>query len=221
MFQQMLDTRIRELWNLYEATGDIKHSGEKGLFRELFVRRVIESVLPHHYGVGSGIVVDKWKRQSPQLDLVIFDRRRLPPIFEENGHGIYPIDAVLRFVEVKSTLNEEGIKQFRRAVDAFDPKNANGLKMATKGYLGDGNSFYPFGVLFAYSTTLGREKIAEFKAEQTDLGTATIFVAKQSPPIANDLTLEQVVRLFLTVLLGEIESSSASRKEFSVIEWLF
>ena len=51
MFDKILDARIDELWRLYEATGEIKHSGEKGLFRELFVRKVIDSILPFHYGV--------------------------------------------------------------------------------------------------------------------------------------------------------------------------
>jgi hypothetical protein len=221
LFQQIFDTRVRDLWNLYEATGELQHSGEKGLLREIFLRRLFESVLPSQFAVGSGIVVDKWKRQSPQVDLVIFDRRRLPPIFEEHGHGIYPVDTVLRVIEVKSTLDKLGLDQFMRLAQMLNPANPEGLKIAAKGTLEGGLAYYPFAALFAYKTTLGN--ISE---TQKELGgfeglIAPICVATRSVAELPNSEMEQNIRVFLTKVLDAIEASANSRKPFSVVEWLF
>src|SRR5690349_5776689 len=96
MFQQILDARIKDLWTFYEMMGGLSHQGEKGALREAFLARVLQGVLPTHFGVGSGLIVDRWNRQSNQTDIIIYDKRSIPPFLEENGHGIYPIDAVLR-----------------------------------------------------------------------------------------------------------------------------
>ncbi|WFE69942.1 hypothetical protein P8S55_09065 [Halomonas sp. M1] len=221
MFQSILDARIRDLWNLYEATGELKHPGEKGLLREMFVKRVLESLLPPHFGVGTGIVVDKWRRQSPQVDLIIFDRRRLPPILEENGHGIYPMDAVLRVIEVKSTLDKDGLKQLGRLSNSLSPSNPDGLKMATEGNLENGRSYYPFASLFAYKSTLSN--IVESKKGIPDLVGATcpVCVITKGVDAVPNVGIEQNMRLFLTMLLAAIEASASSRKEFSISEWMF
>ncbi len=221
MFQRILDARIRDLWNLYEATGELKHPGEKGLLREMFLKRVLESLLPPHFGVGTGIVVDKWRRQSPQVDLIIFDRRRLPPILEENGHGIYPMDAVLRVIEVKSTLDKEGLRQLGRLSNSLSPSNPDGLKMATAGKLESGRSYYPFASLFAYKSTLSN--IAESKAEIPELVGATcpVCVITKGVDAVSNVGMEQSMRVFLTILLAAIEDSASSRKEFSISEWMF
>lgn len=220
MFQQLFDARVRDLWNLYEATGELKHPGEKGLLRELFLRRLIESVLPPHFGVGSGIVVDKWKRQSPQVDLVIYDRRRLPPLLEEHGHGIYPMDAVLRVIEVKSTLDRAGLEQFRTLVEMLSPSNPNGLKVATTGTLEGGQSYYPFAALFAYKTVLKNIPDTQKEIGGFEGTTAPICVATHSVSGIPNLKLEDNVRVFFTIVLEEIEASAASRKVFSLIDWL-
>jgi hypothetical protein len=80
--------KVDDLLNLYEATGDVAHRGEKGMFRELGLRKLLLYVLPPHFGVGTGLVVDAWGRQSRQTDLVIFDKRLLPPFLLEESRGI-------------------------------------------------------------------------------------------------------------------------------------
>lgn len=221
MFQDILDARIRDLWNLYEATGELKHAGQKGMLREMFLKRVLESLLPPHFGVGTGIIVDKWRRQSPQVDLIIFDKRRLPPILEENGHGIYPMDAVLRVIEVKSTLDNEGLKQLGRLSKSLDPSNPDGLKMATKGKLEDGKSYYPFASLFAYNSTLSDIAKSKNDVPELDGKTCPICVITKGMDGVPNAGKERNLRVFLTILLAAIEESASSRKEFSITEWMF
>src|SRR5689334_15487364 len=100
--------RVKHLLEMAAAIGNLEHPGEKGTLGELFLRGVIEAMLPKHFGLGSGIIVDHENRQSPQVDLIVFDTRRMPPALHEHGRGVYPIDSVLRAIEVKSTLNSGG-----------------------------------------------------------------------------------------------------------------
>tara|TARA_R110000850_G_scaffold157357_2_gene281486 strand:+ start:365 stop:1045 length:681 start_codon:yes stop_codon:yes gene_type:complete len=226
MFKKILDARIADLWNLYEATGELAHPGEKGLLRELFLRRVLESVLPPQFGVGSGVVVDKWERQSSQIDLLVYDKRRVPPFLEENGHGIYPMDSVLRVIEVKSDLTKRGLEQAKISFWLLNPENEDGLKMAAAGNLSEGRSYYPLCGIFAYSS--GLADIPSKIAEIGGLGATNpmVCVLKKGVFFKNGeshICFQGVVdaaRFFINVFLTELEATASSRKPYSLIEWL-
>jgi hypothetical protein len=65
LIQQFFDRKVDELLNLYDTTVAVSHQGEKGIFRELLIRGILGSVLPPHFGLGTGIVVDKWGVAEP------------------------------------------------------------------------------------------------------------------------------------------------------------
>ena len=152
MFRSLLDARIRDLLTFYEVSRDVSHPGEKGVLREAFLSRLLESVLPPHFGIGSGLIVDRSGRQSLQTDVIIYDRRLLPPLLEHRGHGIYPIDSVLRALEVKSNLNKAGLEQVKKQAWTLHPDNEIGLKITTPGRAGA--SQYPVVGLYAYDSDL-------------------------------------------------------------------
>lgn len=226
MFKKIFDARIKDLWNLYQATGELNHAGEKGLLRELFLRRVFETILPPHFGVGSGIIVDKWNRQSAQTDLLIYDKRLIPPLLEEHGHGIYPFDAVLRVLEVKSILNKDGLEQFKSAAWRLHPDNPDGLKTAIRGNLPEGKSYYPIVGVYAYKSVLQNlpkmiEEIGGISGSGTILCVANtgVYVDAGKHEIrSNEITLN--TRRFSTLFLHYIEDAAASREVFRLIEWL-
>ena len=178
--------------------------------------------------VWSGVIVDKWGKQSPQVDLVIYDKRLLPPILEEFGHGIYPFDSTLRIIEVKSTLQKSDLIQLHKLCESVDPKNPNGLKTAEEGNLPNGKTYYPFVSLIAYDTKISDlEKVVATTEPSLKNYIAQICVLTKgviktdAEKIIPNKDNKQNVRLFLTILLAMIESSAASRKEFSVIKWMF
>ncbi|HBN9644844.1 TPA: DUF6602 domain-containing protein [Pseudomonas aeruginosa] len=234
MFEVMFKAKVDELRSLFSATKDVGHNGEKGGFREAFVVSLLQQFLPAHYGLGSGVVVDKWGRQSPQVDIVIFDRRTLPPIFERGSRGIYPMDSVLRVVEVKSVVNGASLDQFAKLVSALDPKNPEGLKMASKGKLDDGLSYYPVCALFGFESVLGdlAKKISEHE----------ILKHKNNPIYLDDgqvcgVKFEEghflhgyrclnikgdnyALRIFIGVLFDEIEATANSRSDYKPMDWL-
>ena len=104
VLKQAIQNATENLCRSYEPTGGVAHDGEKGAFREFFVAQLIRPLLPHHYGVGSGVVVASDGAQSRQTDVLIFDRRRLPPILLAGDRGLFPIDSVLAAIEVKSEI---------------------------------------------------------------------------------------------------------------------
>lgn len=228
MFEDIFSSKVEQLWSLYKATVNVSHSGEKGSFRELFVRSLVSSMIPFHYGVGSGVVVDKWGRQSPQVDLLIYDKRLLPPLLEGVGHGIYPFDSVLRVIEVKSTLSKDDVGQLLKLCESFDPNNQYGLKMAAEGKLPGGFSNYPFVSLISYSSRVGDIK-SSVENEFPKLGDHLSQICmlekgvykSDSKSFIENVDKIQNAKIFLTILLGAIERTAMSRGDFTVVDWMF
>lgn len=226
MLSKFFDSKVRDLFELYRNTSQLDHPGEKGLLRELVVRRLLLSLLPPHFGVGTGIIVDAWERQSRQTDLIIFDRRLLPSILVEESRGIFPMDAVLRTVEVKSRLSRNNVEEAVQAASRLHPNNPEGLKMVTYGKLPGGRSNYPFASLFAFASdwNVSYEDLPDsFKKPESNLVAICVadrvFAAERMAERASP-TKEVAVRHFMTILLDKIEIDAATRKPFSVVEWL-
>ncbi|MCC8606824.1 MULTISPECIES: DUF6602 domain-containing protein [Xanthomonas] len=233
MFEEIFNARVRELWHLYGATGPLNHPGEKGAFREAFLRQLLESVLPLQYGIGSGVIVDGFGKQSPQVDLLIYDRRNFPPFYESGGHGIYPFDSVLRVIEVKSLLDKQGLEQFAKLARSIHPTNPEGLKMKGYGNLENGRSYYAFPALFAYAT-----RISHFKTDWENIsdlqGMANTVCVAHSGVITrsyegdayvtslftDERHFENNIRNFLISLLDGIEGTANSRQALKVSDWL-
>ncbi|MCE0914716.1 DUF6602 domain-containing protein [Pseudomonas sp. NMI760_13] len=234
MFEVMFKAKVDELRSLFLATKDVSHNGEKGSFREAFVVSLLQQFLPAHFGLGSGVVVDKWGRQSPQVDIIIFDKRTLPPIFERGARGIYPMDSVLRVVEVKSVVNTSSLDQFAKLVSALDPKNPMGLKMASAGKLDDGQSYYPVCALFGFESAFGdlAEKICahevlKYKSNPIYIDNGQVCGVKFEEGHAlhgvrclNTSHDNYALRIFIGTLFDEIEATASSRSDYKPMDWL-
>jgi hypothetical protein len=89
----------------FESFSDIEHNPTKGDCREDSIRNFIEKILPPWVGVGKGIIVDRAGEQSPQMDIVIYDKNMLPVLFREGITArFFPVDCVIYVIEVKSVL---------------------------------------------------------------------------------------------------------------------
>jgi len=220
MFPQIFDTKVRELHNLYVVSGGLNHPGEKGMLRELFLANMIKSVIPPHFGIGTGIVVD-WKgKQSPQVDVVIYDKRKIPPILEEYGRGIYPLDSVLRVIEVKSHLDKAAMVQFSSLATMFSPINDQGLKIADDGRLQGNQSHYPYASLFAYKTDFVSVEASKKHLEIPQGTSSCVCVVTKGVDSINSESIEDNMRRFFTIILDTLEVTAKSRGDFSLIKWL-
>lgn len=237
MHEDVYRSRIVELRAMFLATKSILHNGEKGALREAFLINLIQQFLPSTYGIGSGVVIDKFGKQSVQVDIVIYDRRGMPPVLEAAGRGIYPIDSVVRAIEVKSNLRKSSLDQFSEMIKCFDPDNPEGLKVASSGRLPDGETFYPVCALFAFESNY-KGFADECEASPVISGSQSLICLDgvglwtHRPDYAEKLRLPyngrymtfkddtQGLRLFIGMLLDQIETASQSRAGYRPLDWL-
>lgn len=97
------------------ALQKLDHKLTKGELRELFVSDVLHSFLSSQFSIGSGIVINQAGTQSRQTDVVIYDNRLLPPFIRSERLGIFPAEAVVATIEVKSRLTAAAIKDAQDA----------------------------------------------------------------------------------------------------------
>jgi len=67
-------------------------------------------LLPPHIAIGKGKIVDQVGNQSAEIDVVIYDRSVLPALlYDDAGLGIFPVEACLYAIQVKSTSSRENL----------------------------------------------------------------------------------------------------------------
>ncbi len=89
------------------------HNGEKGRLNESHLKKVLRQYLPEKYGIGTGFIVSNKSleaKDNPQLDIIIYDKINNAPLYKSETFGIYPVEMVYAYIEVKTTLNISEIK---------------------------------------------------------------------------------------------------------------
>ena len=87
----------------------VQQRAEKGRIVEAVVKTALRAILPGRFSIGTGFAITASGKTSSQLDLVIYDGYTNAPIILEGGTGIFPIECIYGFVEVKSVLNGKAI----------------------------------------------------------------------------------------------------------------
>jgi len=98
-----------ELFSANENSG-VGHTDVKGALREIFISDVLNFFLPTHFGIGYGIIINHKGDQSNQTDVVVYDKRVLPPFIYGGRIGVYPAESVIATIEVKSYLRNKELK---------------------------------------------------------------------------------------------------------------
>ena len=93
-----------------KALTELKHKLTKGELREIFLKGLLEDFLPNYLSVGSGVIINNQGDQSHATDIVIYDNRILPPLLNSGDLNVYPIEALVSTIEVKSFLNLPALK---------------------------------------------------------------------------------------------------------------
>jgi len=116
----------------------------------------------------SGEAIDVFGSRTPQLDLVIYDRMRVGPFFAAGEDALFPAEAILATIEVKSTVNREAMNQFAGSVAAIHslrPYKQPFVFARTGGAKDDGAPRVQ-STLFAYESDLGQEGWARSELER-------------------------------------------------------
>ena len=121
--------------------------------RELVIEQLLRPVLPPSFGLGTGVVVDSEGGSSGEIDIVVFNREVIPPLLFGERDGIFPVEACLYAIEVKSTLErahiDETVEKLKR------------LQQLRR--LPSANQFEPIGTLLAFNDRITNDRDAILK----------------------------------------------------------
>jgi uncharacterized protein DUF6602 len=81
------------------------------LSKDRIVKSVLRAILPGRFSIGSGFAITSSGKISQQLDVVIYDAWFNTPIILEGQTGLFPIECIYAFIEVKSILDAASISQ--------------------------------------------------------------------------------------------------------------
>lgn len=136
-----------ELFSAKQNSG-LEDEGTKGYLREIFVSDVLKFFLPPHFGIGSGIIINHKGQQSNQTDIIIYDKRILPPFIHGGRIGIYPAESVVATIEVKSYLRDSGDQELEKAEESArklyeEIYNKEGFDESCQNYIADPSFLKP------------------------------------------------------------------------------
>jgi hypothetical protein len=143
---------------------DVDHSGLKGRIREIITEKLLKPILPPGVETGYGKIIDSQGNQSAETDIIIYSRLTLPPLIYGHSTGLFPVEACIYSIEVKSLLNATEIQDTLKKV----------RRLKSLRYL---NSFYPLNfikpigppssfvipALFAFGSDLSDDGISEIE----------------------------------------------------------
>lgn len=109
-FSELLSARVAAVVAAAKALGQVNHAGLRGSLRETVVRDLLRPMLPPTVGIGHGVIVSAYDEQSTEQDVIIFNRNVVPCLIVDNECGLFPLEASLFTIEVKSKLTSEELK---------------------------------------------------------------------------------------------------------------
>lgn len=107
----LLQNKISKVLADARISSGIKHPSLNGNLKESFVSNLIRPLLNSNYCLGSGKITDYRGSKSKEIDALIYSNSILPPFFfhEEEKVKVYPIESVLKCIEVKSVFNKHAL----------------------------------------------------------------------------------------------------------------
>jgi hypothetical protein len=94
------------------SAAKIKHSFLTGRLREIVVHALLEPMLTNQFSTGTGKIVDYNGAVSKEIDICIYSKNLLPPVFFSANEklAIFPLESVLSCIEVKSSFSKKNIE---------------------------------------------------------------------------------------------------------------
>jgi hypothetical protein len=145
---EIVRARVKAALDAARSLAGVDHSLVKGRLRELVIDQLLRPVLPPSFGLGTGIIVDSIGGTSGEIDIVIFNREILMPLLFSERDGVFPVEACLYAIEVKSSLE---LRHLAETVDKFGK-----LKQLQK--LTNANRFEPIGTLLAFGDRISNNR---------------------------------------------------------------
>jgi hypothetical protein len=108
-----MDNVEEHLLTISKIPASSGHSLHKGTPREAFIKKFLQQHLSERVAIGTGEIIDansKPGESRNQIDIVVY-RRDYPRLDFEGGINAFLAESVVATIEVKSTLDEEGLRK--------------------------------------------------------------------------------------------------------------
>ncbi|WP_324729822.1 DUF6602 domain-containing protein [Pseudomonas chlororaphis] len=119
-----------------KISGNSGHSLHIGSPREAFIREFLETHLPSTVAIGTGEIIDSTsspKAPRNQFDIVIY-RKDFPKLDLGGGISAFLVESVIATIEIKSTLDEQGLEQAIKAAQSAKKLKPHVFKFIQIGY---------------------------------------------------------------------------------------
>jgi hypothetical protein len=214
---QLMQARFQQFVLDFEMTfsaEQVSHPGERGRLLEQTLRAFLRQVMPNRVGFGSGQIVGPLKgNTSKQVDIVVYDVLDFPLLLDTGSYQLFPNEAVLAAVEVKSTLNK------RFLLEAVE--NIASVKSLRKFPAGEHPA--TLGIVFCYRTAWAQPKtlfrnLAKGIAANTGYYPDLICSLNPGYLLASTESLGESVTRMGTLLAGTEKESTLPPEQFVFIE---
>jgi hypothetical protein len=147
IFTSVLSGIEKSFHDRYDISSTIIHKGERGRQRENGLLIFLRETLPAAYGVASGEIIPfKGASASPQCDIIIYDRLRMPILGKSEAVQQVPLESVYGVIECKSVIDKTALKDTEDKI-----RKIQALPRArSKTRLRKGMRRGPFYMLFGY-----------------------------------------------------------------------
>lgn len=158
VIQKYSTAMVRSLIEKINSLSKLNHRLTKGELRELFVSDLLKLFLTDQFDIGSGIIINQKGEQSKQTDIIVYDKRILPPFIKEHHLGLYPAESVLATIEIKSHLRKADLLSSEESSKKLLDEIYNPKSSIYKDY----NYFRPICTTFGFYGT-GVEELKDRK----------------------------------------------------------
>lgn len=110
IYRDRIRASVESAMREYRNARAVDHPGIQGRIRELALGKIVRPLLFEQLSLGTGKITDYCGNQSSQIDGIIYSTMRLPSVMYDKSLGVFPIDAVMAAIEVKSVLTATEIK---------------------------------------------------------------------------------------------------------------
>lgn len=215
---ELLVNRLKRLQDDSDLADQVEHPGTKGKMREDALREFLVEVFPARYTIADGFICDLMKQCTPQLDIIICDRERVPGFaLSEVTTRFVPVESVLMTIEVKSTLKSDDIDQLEkqiRACQRLRPQPPREMKVGA-----EKRDFVITSFAFAHSSQVSTKTLKEWIATCEHLRGICILGKEyvwSSPKVITSVESDEEYSetlIFLSGLFHDLERISAERWE--------
>ncbi len=110
LYREMTLINIKKAISASGFASGFKHPVLNGRIKEIFIKDLLEPILYPDMGVCTGVIIDTLGKQSDQIDIIIYDKKVLPPLVLSATEEVIPAESVLATIEVKSTLTKKKLE---------------------------------------------------------------------------------------------------------------